>query len=70
VSTSQEISAPPSIALAQMAKKLADMRYYGCPSGDFALQSREWAADSNGLTLGASGEFYRILDRISCGEAP
>lgn len=69
--TSQSIGkGTPSIALAMMAMKLADSRVYGCPLGAFSLQPREWATDSHGQTLGASGEFYAILDRISAGEAP
>lgn len=68
--TSERVTAPPSIALAMMALKLADSREYGCKNGDFSLQPRAWASDSNGQTLGASGEFYAILDRISRGEQP
>lgn len=60
----------PSVALARMAMKVAHFRYYGTARQDFDLQVRKWFVDERGATVGASGEFYRIIDRISAGEAP
>jgi len=66
------MNAPPSIALAIMAAKLAMHREYGEMDLDdmslsvyaFVPTERIWCAGKGGL------ELYRILDRLSAGEQP
>lgn len=70
MTSSQENSAVPSIALTMMARSLAHQRYYGRAAIDWELQPRNWFRNELGQVIGATGEFYRIIDRISQGERP
>ena len=57
--------APPSIALALMAFKLAQLRVWGAE-----LVARPVGRDHVDEGTGASLEYYHILRRIEDGEAP
>lgn len=59
--------APPSIALARMAMRLACGRVYRDPSmaNCIVLDARGVRGEGS-----ANGEYYRIIDRISRGEEP
>lgn len=62
--------APPSIALAMMAWKLAKWRKYGVKGVDFLFEDAPILRAIGSCGTGAYGEYYRIIDRISAGEAP
>lgn len=68
------MNAPPSITLAIMAAKLAGVRVCGNP--DYVFRPGGWCAVPPRETLAlplmmqGSREYYRIIDRISAGEAP
>ena len=63
--TSQQ-SAPPSIALAMMAWKLAMLRSYGIHWASITPTPRSEITEG----AKASVEYYHILRRIEDGEAP
>jgi len=59
------VNAPPSIALALMAWKLAQLRVWGA-----AFLNRPVARDFVDAEARASVEYYHILRRIEDGETP
>jgi len=77
--TRQEISAPPSLALAVMAARLAQSRYphrardIVCVVDGrerFGFASREYCALAPHFAAPVSREYYRILDCVSRREKP
>ena len=62
------IEAPPSIALADMCKRLAVLRHAGF-SGNFYVRPRDVAEKFPSISA-LSLEYYRIMDCVTRGEQP